>query len=97
MHILIQFLVFSSFIVPLYSLHQKYTQMELMISLHGLKVTLRAFAYVCIHDWIYCMKCVSTSLSSQPATGVGPVHAEADGAVPDLGEGSDGAAGAKTL
>lgn len=97
MHILIQFLVFSSFIVPLYSLRQKYTQMELMISLHSLTVTIRAIAYVCIHDLIYSMKCVSASLSSQPAAGVGPVHAEADGAVPDLGEGSDGAPGEKTL
>lgn len=36
-------------------------------------------------------------LSSQPAAGVGPVHAEADGPVPDLGEGSDGVAGEETL
>lgn len=43
------------------------------------------------------MKCVSLSLSSQPAAGVGPVHAEADGEVPDLGEGSDGVAGEETL
>ena len=43
------------------------------------------------------MKYVSLSLSSQPAAGVSPVHAEADGAVPNLGEGSDGVAGEKTL
>lgn len=36
-------------------------------------------------------------LSSQPAVGVGPVHAEADREVPDLGKGSDGVAGEEAL
>lgn len=40
---------------------------------------------------------VPPSISSQPAAGVGSIHAEADGAVPNFGERSDGAAGEKTL
>lgn len=42
-----------------------------------------------------CMKYLF--LSSQPAAGVSPVHAEADREVPDLGKGSDGVAGEETL
>lgn len=43
------------------------------------------------------MSRVSLALSPQPAAGVGPVHAEADGAAPRFGEGSDGVAGEETL
>lgn len=43
------------------------------------------------------MTCGPLSHSSQPAAGVGPVHAEADGAVPDHGAGSDGVAGEEAL
>lgn len=51
--------------------------------------------YVCM--CLHSMKCVSPFLSSQPAAGVGSVHAEANGPVSNAGEGSDGVAGEETL
>ena len=55
---------------------------------------------VCTLDtdgYLHHMKRVSPSLSTQPAAGISPVHAAADGAVPNSGEGSDGSAGEKAL
>lgn len=54
---------------------------------------MRAFIWVSVGF----KKNVLPCLSSQPAVGFSPVHAEADGQVPHLGERSDGAAGEETF
>lgn len=69
-------------------------QMELQMLLHcGL------FARWCLHTGpgCLCMTFVSLWPSSQSAAGVSPIHAEADGAVPNIGEGSNGVTGKETL